>query len=557
MARWQEIAVSAQKHRDRTIDNVTPPLPPLPPIISHNVTDVPRQLLSEDEIQITETPASDLIQLLARGEIKAAIVAMAFLRRAALAQKLVNCVHELLPERALARAKELDDYFQKENKPVGPLHGLPISVKARIPMKGLRKDAGFVADFEEFDQSDAELLKIFWNAGALFYVRTTEPQGLMMLETTSCLLGTTTNPHNTATTCGGSTGGDAALQALYGSPLGIGGDGGGSIRAPAGNCGLYALKPTANRVPLRGSAYYMTGCDTFVPSAGLMSPTIDGVSILMKIALGLEPWKNDLSLHQMPWRDTENYFIRDGKLQINVGVVRDDRVVKPAKSIHRALSEVIEKLKPLEGFTITEWEPYQHERGIKMLEKLYSPDGGKSVLENCAKTGEPVHPLTSYRMVDGPGVEELSLHEVWKWTNEREKYRYEYLQEWNSKAPEMDVILCPYQQSSAPVLETTHYWGYASIWNLLDYPACVFPVGRVNAKLDLEDEAYEPRSEIDKWCQDHYDAYKQRDSPVSLQLVGKKMDDEKVMQALEIIKQATGLPFEDCLAGPARSQHTS
>ena len=88
-------------------------------------------------------------------------------------------------------------------------------------------------------------------------------------------------------------------------------------------------------------------------------------------------------------------------------------------------------------------------------------------------------------------------------------------------------------------------------------PACVFLVGRVNANLDLEDEDYEPRSQIDKWCRDHYDAYKQRDSPVSLQLVGKKFEDEEVMQALEMIKQATGSPFEDCLAGPTRTQYTS
>ena len=175
--------------------------------------------------------------MLAKGEVKATIVVNAFLRRAALAQKLVNCVSELLPERALARAEELDKFLQEEKRPIGPLHGLPISVKARIPMKGLRRDTGFVADFEEFNSSDADLLKILWKAGAVFFVRTAQPQGLMMLETVSCLLGTTTNPHNTATTSGGSTGGEAALQALGGSPLGIGGDGGGSLRSPAGNCG--------------------------------------------------------------------------------------------------------------------------------------------------------------------------------------------------------------------------------------------------------------------------------------------------------------------------------
>ena len=118
--------------------------------------------------------------------------------------------------------------------------------------------------------------------------------------------------------------------------------------------------------------------------------------------------------------------------------------------------------------------------------------------------------------------------------------------EWNSKAPQMDVILCPYQQSAAPLLETSHYWGYTSIWNLLDYPAAVFPVSKVDPKLDNEQSSsYTPRSVVDDWCQKHYNALKQKDCPISLQLVGKRMDDEKVIRALEIIKAVAGTPFVD------------
>ena len=107
----------------------------------------------------------------------------------------------------------------------------------------------------------------------------------------------------------------------------------------------------------------------------------------------------------------------------------------------------------------------------------------------------------------------------------------------------MDVILCPYLQSPAPLLETTKYWGYLSIWNLLDYPAIVFPVTKVNQELDAEPPGYVPRNEQDAWNQAHYDVEKQRDLPISLQLVGKRFEDEKVVQALEMIKDEIGLPF--------------
>lgn len=114
----------------------------------------------------------------------------------------------------------------------------------------------------------------------------------------------------------------------------------------------------------------------------------------------------------------------------------------------------------------------------------------------------------------------------------------------------MDVILCPYLPTPAPLLETTRYWGYTSIWNLLDYPAAVFPVTSVDPEIDEDTSEYSPRNDMDEWVRKHYNAVEQRDAPVSLQLVGKRMDDERVVRALEIIKEAAGLPFLDCLQGP-------
>ena len=91
----------------------------------------------------------------------------------------VNCVTELLSERALARARELDRHLKEKQQPVGPLHGLPISVKEHIGMKGLTCNAGFVSWAENVAADDALILKILWRAGCVLYVRTTEPQSLV------------------------------------------------------------------------------------------------------------------------------------------------------------------------------------------------------------------------------------------------------------------------------------------------------------------------------------------------------------------------------------------
>lgn len=139
---------------------------------------------------------------------------------------------ELLPERALTRANFLDNYFTKHKKPIGPLHGLPISVKEHIGMEGLTLNAGYVAWFNKVAKEDAHILQILWRAGAVFHARTTEPQSMMHLETDSNLYGVTVNPYNSHVTAGGSSGGEGALIALRGSCLGIGSDVGGIFIIP-------------------------------------------------------------------------------------------------------------------------------------------------------------------------------------------------------------------------------------------------------------------------------------------------------------------------------------
>jgi Asp-tRNA(Asn)/Glu-tRNA(Gln) amidotransferase A subunit family amidase len=140
---------------------------------------------------------------------------------------------------------------------------------------------------------------------------------------------------------------------------------------------------------------------------------------------------------------------------------------------------------------------------------------------------------------------------MWKWTVEREKYKSEYANLWNNTATgedgdgEVDVILCPVGPGAAPPLDCSRYWGYTSQWNLLDYPALVFPVSKVDPDVDLREEGYEPMNEQDAYnyelCQflilmnwvglayvnlDDPEFY--RDAPVSLQLVGRRYEDEKV-----------------------------
>lgn len=244
---WRETAKEAQEYRDASIARIHPAVPDVPHSSQLNATSIPGDILKDVEREITESPSEELLHRLAQGKLKCIDVTNAFLRRAAIAQKLVNCITELLPEHAQERAIYLDQYLASNGKTVGPLHGLPISVKEHIGMKGLGLNAGFASWWDHKGLDDAHVLKILWDAGCVLYARTTQPQTLMHLETSNNLYGVTVNPYNRRLTSGGSSGGEGALLGLKGSCLGLGTDIGGSIRSPAANCGLYGFRPTSYR----------------------------------------------------------------------------------------------------------------------------------------------------------------------------------------------------------------------------------------------------------------------------------------------------------------------
>ena len=539
---WQEIAKVAQNHRDDTIRRVEPPIPeiPGPDQLPLDRTDVPKYLLPTEEIVITQTAPEDLVASLASGRYTSTAVTIAFLRRAGLAQALANCITELLPERAIARAKFLDEYLSKHGKPIGPLHGLPISVKEHLGMKGLGLNAGFVSWWDHKGEDDALVLKILWSAGCVFYARTTQPQTLMHLETSNNLYGVTVNPFNTQLTSGGSSGGEGALIALRGSCLGLGTDIGGSIRSPSANCGLYGLRPSSYRIPCGGMSATMGGQEQIVPVLGPLSTSLDGVKLFMKTVINGKPWLYEPSLVPIPWRDQESYLRKPSGNKLKVGVIWHDGVVKPHPPVLRALQEVVDKLKDKSSVEIVEWKPYKHDEAWSIISNLYFCDGGQEEIEAIEASGEPWRPLSKFILKENPIVKKLTVEEIWRWTMKREGYKTEYAKVWNdtatgtSEAGELegmvDVILCPVGPGAAPPLDCARYWGYTTQWNLLDYPALVFPVTKVDPTKDVVEQDYRPMNEKDEYNHQLWKSgpEKYKGAPVSLQLVGRRYEDEKV-----------------------------
>lgn len=439
---------------------------------------------------------------------------------------------------------------------MGPLHGLPVSVKEHLGMKGLGHNAGFISWWDNKAADDSHVLKILWNAGCVFYARTTQPQTLMHLETSSNLYGVTTNPFNAELTSGGSSGGEGALIGIRGSCLGLGTDIGGSVRSPAANCGLYGLRPSSYRIPVEGWIATMGGQEQVVAVLGPLSTSLEGVKMFMKTVIGAKPWLTEPSLVPIPWRDQESYLTnasRQRKLKIEI--LWHDEVVRPHPPILRAMQDVADKLKAIDRVEVVDWKPYKHDVAWEIVSNLYFCDGAKQESEAINASGEPWRPLSKFIIKENPNVNKLSVDDVWSWTSQREAYRSAYAQKWNETAtgtsdmgePEgmVDVILCPVGPGAAPPLDCARYWGYTAQWNILDYPALVFPVTKVDHNVDKVDEGYEPMNAKDEYNHQLWlsGPEKFKGAPISLQLVGRRYEDEKVVEALDFIKEQIGLPF--------------
>ncbi|KAI0396049.1 amidase signature domain-containing protein [Xylariaceae sp. FL0594] len=528
-ATWQEVAADMQRHRAETLAALHSPLPALPEQIVQlsDKSGLPASLLTPDELAITNANVEDLVPKLATGSMTSVDVTRAFLRRAALAQELSNCVTELLPSQALKRAAELDEYLAANKKVVGPLHGLPVSVKEHVGMKRLDLNAGFVSWVGRVAEDDALILKILWDAGAVFYVRTTQPQTLMHLETANNIYGVTVNPFNSTLTAGGSSGGEGAIVGVRGSVLGVGTDIGGSIRSPAANNGVFGFKPTAGRLPVSGWSASMAGADSILGTIGPLSTSLEGVKLFVKTILDGKPWLREPSLVALPWRDDKKEE-SSGRKKLRVGVIQSDGVVRPHPPVWNALKSVIETLARSDRVELVEWKPEGHDRAWKFISSLYFCDGGAEEAAAINSSGEPWMEMSKWIIKENPNVREHTIPTLWKAHQDRDNYRTQYAELWNER--DVDVILCPAGPGVAPKLNTARYWGYTSQWNLLNYPAIVFPTGtfvggdKTGGGQDDYPENYEPISDADRynyelWKKHGVEGYK--GAPVSLQLVGR------------------------------------
>lgn len=158
--------------------------------------------------------------------------------------------------------------------------------------------------------------------------------------------------------------------------------------------------------------------------------------------------------------------------------------------------------------------------------------------------GEPYIPHVAALVNRGPAV---SVYEYWQLHQAKRAAQKAYLDKWArlrsaKSGREADILLTPTMPHSAVPHRSCRWVGYTKVWNLLDYTACVLPVGRVDRTIDVgrsepSVDGYVPRNELDEWNWVLYDPESMDGLPLSVQLVGRRLEEEKVLAAAEIVER--------------------
>ncbi|KAF4954717.1 hypothetical protein FSARC_12028 [Fusarium sarcochroum] len=493
--------------------------------------------LTAREVAITEEyDAVELLQAIANQTYTSVEVIMAFSKRAIIAHQLTCCLTQWFMNQAIARATELDAYLAKHGRPIGPLHGLPVSVKDHMHIAGTFSSQGCIESIVK-DQEDCRIVASLRSLGAVFYCKTNQPQSLMHLETDSHW-GRVLNPYNIRLSAGGSTGGEAALIAMRGSVMGIGTDIGGSIRVPSAFCGVYGFKPTSSVLSTEG---LITGAPPpailNVPiSAGPICRTLRDMDLCMQSLLSCGLHKSDHNVVPMPWTGLKTPLAR----RLKIGIVSNDGFIDPQPPVKRAIAwakgilEANKDLVEVKAFTIRDAED-----AWSSIKKMYWPDGGRLTREAIQSGGEPVHPLTDWICQDKTLTGMMTAAEMALVRQKRDEFREAFAKSW--KGQDVDVIIGPAFIGPACSHDTALHWTYTSLYNLVDYPGVVFPTPIKSKHGEVYSKAYKPLSGACQHVKELWEDGVFENAPVNLQIVAPRYCDNQLFGALQLLRKILSL----------------
>lgn len=456
-----------------------------------------------------EGPLDDVLRLDARGiassvrnrDVTAVEVVEAHIGRIEQVDPKLNAVVIPLFEEAREQAEVADAAVTRGDE-LGPLHGVPVTIKEQYRVAGTQTTLGASAKVGNVYHDEGPLVSALRSAGAVVLGKTNIIQTLAGWESDNPVYGRTNNPWNLDRTPGGSSGGEAAIIAAGGSPLGLAGDFGGSTRLPAHFCGVHGFKPTSTRLTNADFATGLLGYgqEAFIPQPGPIARSVGDLTLAMEIfaATSLTP-AIDL-VPPVPWPDPAQVAVEG----LRIGFSIDNSMYPVSPAIRRAVEDAAAALAEM-GAEVSPIAPPDPHEGAAIFLAAVSAGGSKDYAEllqrerpipqvagllRGAKAPAPVRALLP-RLLERRGQYALaetmkhvgasSAADYWSVVEARTRYRDSFRLALERAG--VDAVICP--PVAVPAFThgaSEHLFpavSYAFVYNVLGAPAGVVSTTRV------------------------------------------------------------------------------
>ncbi len=504
---------------------------------------------------LTALSASEIAQRIRDRELTAQEVVAAYIQRIEKVNPDLNAVVVPLFQQARAEAIAADAK-QARGETLGPLHGVPITIKECFDVKGTPATLGLPHRAQHKATEDSPLVARLRQAGAIVLGKTNVPQLLLYLESDNPLYGRANNPWNRERSPGGSSGGEGAIIAAGGSALGLGNDIGGSLRIPAHFNGINSLKPTSGRLPNADPAgeLLLPGQEAIISQAGPMARSVADLSLAMEIlaAPGLE--KIDPSIAPVVWRDPAAVDVS----KLRIGFYTDDGFFTPAPALRRAVREAVATLRE-RGLSVTEFTPPDVGQAMNLFFGILSCGAAKgsnellgkgprdrrvgdllrlsglanSVVRRLAKTLRLAGQKRTAHVLANVGTRSTSGY--WKLVEERNQYRKKFMTALD--AGQYDILICPPNGGPAFTHGASYdldgVASYTMLYNLLGLPAGVVAATRVRQ----EEECDRPKSADIVERTARKVEIGSAGLPIGVQVVGRYWREDNVLAVMSVLEQ--------------------
>jgi len=430
--------------------------------------------------EILSTSATHQARLIRQRSISSTELIEAHLQHIAAVNPRIHAVIEVFADRARAAACAADKALAR-GEAAGPFHGVPFTIKDSLTLAGAQCTAGtFGRRDAPPSTEDATLVARLRQAGAIPLARTNLPDLLFAFESDNLLFGATSNPYDTTRTSGGSSGGEAALIASCGSPMGLGSDAAGSVRLPAAFCGIAGIKPTSGRLPRTGHFPPAGGWIEALWQIGPMARQVEDLCAMMPLLTGGDG--RDRSVVDMPFHDPARVDLRPLRLAFHTDngfVPADDEVSAVVRAAARTLAG--------EVATLAEDRPDCLARAWDLEMNLLGADGGDGVRDYLQSLGSTkVHPLLTGWLdkLQSCRTTVAGLAAYWAQWDDYRAAMTAFLRGY-------DVILCPaYIHPALPHGTSTddanfRGFSYTMAYNVAGWPAAVVRCGTSSTGLPI------------------------------------------------------------------------